>query len=336
MIPLAKFAIKTLATIVVLAVGQPIFAQSSTTIPSWTSSDGKTIKAKFVRIEEDSVVIEKEGKPFTIHFSKLAPASVELAKSLNEKITNNKGDEKVDIDPFSDLDLSRDSRITQGDSPGVAYIKEKLRRIVIPSIDFKDVTLDEAIDILRQRSVELDTLELDPAKKGVNFVIRRHRSAAPDAYPGSLRICELRVQQVSLADTLQYICDQTKLRFKVHDYSVMIESNIFDDKDLLSRTFKVPPDFHDRLFAVYGNNDVDTADERITRKRKKQNTRITIEQLLKISGITFGEGRSARIINSRELSVVNTELQLDKIESIVSSFSEVRDEPQETHELPNL
>ena len=59
---------------------------------------------------------------------------------------------------------------------GVAYITEKLRRIIIPRIDFEDTTVEEAIDFLRLRSAELDTLELDPARKGVNFVIRRPRS----------------------------------------------------------------------------------------------------------------------------------------------------------------
>jgi general secretion pathway protein D len=48
---------------------------------------------------------------------------------------------------------------------GVAYITEKLRRIVIPRIDFEDTSVEEAIDFLRLRAAELDTTELDPAKK---------------------------------------------------------------------------------------------------------------------------------------------------------------------------
>ncbi|HEY8962577.1 MAG TPA: tetratricopeptide repeat protein, partial [Luteolibacter sp.] len=59
----------------------------------------------------------------------------------------------------------------QGDTTGVAYITEKLRRIVIPVIDFEDTSVEEAIDFLRMRSTELDTTEIDPTKKGVNFVV---------------------------------------------------------------------------------------------------------------------------------------------------------------------
>ena len=103
---------------------------------------------------------------------------------------------------------------------GVAYITEKLKRIIIPRIDFEDTSVEEAIDFLRLRSAELDTLELDPARKGVNFVVRRPRAAAggdtgldaaaaggealPAAGgdPGALRIRELRVRNVPLAVAL--------------------------------------------------------------------------------------------------------------------------------------
>ncbi|MBL9113438.1 MAG: hypothetical protein JNJ83_00410 [Verrucomicrobiaceae bacterium] len=59
------------------------FALSQTsTLHSWTASDGRVIEAKFVRLEGESVVIEKDGKTFAVPFSRLAPASVEQAKKL--------------------------------------------------------------------------------------------------------------------------------------------------------------------------------------------------------------------------------------------------------------
>ena len=73
-------------------------------------------------------------------------------------------------------------------SSGVTYITEKLKRIIIPRIDFEDTTVEEAIDFLRLRAAELDTTELDPARKGVNFVIRRPRAAAAGAGAASADI----------------------------------------------------------------------------------------------------------------------------------------------------
>jgi len=76
--------IKTLAVILLFAAGLPLEVQGTDFIQSWTSSDGKIIEARFIRMEADAVVIERDGKPFTIPFTKLAPASVELAKRLVE------------------------------------------------------------------------------------------------------------------------------------------------------------------------------------------------------------------------------------------------------------
>ena len=58
------------------------------------------------------------------------------------------------------------------DVTGALYIRRKIQNIILPVVDFQDVTVDQAIDIIRQRARELDTLELDPEKKGVNFVVR--------------------------------------------------------------------------------------------------------------------------------------------------------------------
>ncbi|MEY3898576.1 MAG: hypothetical protein RLZZ214_4098, partial [Verrucomicrobiota bacterium] len=149
------------------------------------------------------------------------------------------------------------------ETAGVAYITEKLKTIIIPRVDFEDTTVEEAIDFLRLRASELDTTELDPARKGVNFVIRRPRAAPPAAGggdagvlpgagdalplatndPGALRVRELRIRNVPLAVALKYICDQTKLRYKVDDFAVTLVPQTEGGEDIFTRTFRVPPDF---------------------------------------------------------------------------------------------
>jgi len=56
----------------------------SATPLEWTNSDGKSIHAEFVRIEGESVVVNKDGKSFTIPFAKLTNVSVEQAKKLGD------------------------------------------------------------------------------------------------------------------------------------------------------------------------------------------------------------------------------------------------------------
>jgi general secretion pathway protein D len=237
-------------------------------------------------------------------------------------------------------ELPTGSQVTQDGGSGVAYINEKLRRIVIPRIDFEDTTVEEAIDFLRMRSAELDTLELDPTRKGVNFVVRRPRTApvaAPDAGlepgedaaiptasdPGSLRVRELRVRNVPLAVALKYICDQTKLRFKVDDFAVTLVPQTESGEDIFTRTFTVPPDFSAALGSDDGGAKAEAdpfAEPAAGGGGAKLTARKPIIELLKSSGITFGDGTSATLSNSGVLLVTNTPTELDKVEQLVQAI----------------
>lgn len=229
---------------------------------------------------------------------------------------------------------------------GVAYITEKLRRIVIPRIDFEDTTVEEAIDFLRLRAAELDTLELDPAKKGVNFVVRRPRAAAaagatPDAGtdtaggaaealpvtggdPGALRVRELRIRNVPLAVALKYICDQTKLRYKVDDFAVTLVPQTETGEEIFTRTFSVPPDFQAALggdtAAAGGGAEADPFAEPAAGAPQRLTARRPIIDLLKSSGIAFADGTSATLSSSGTLLVTNTPTELDKVEQLVQTF----------------
>ena len=228
------------------------------------------------------------------------------------------------------------------ESTGVAYITEKLRRIIIPRIDFEDTTVEEAIDFLRMRSAELDTLELDPARKGVNFVVRRPRpgagagadtgldAAAGDGGlalgggdPGALRVRELRIRNVPLAVALKYICDQTKLRYKVDDFAVTLVPQTESGEDIFTRTFPVPPDFQTALGSTAGaggGGDVDPFAEPAGGGSTITARPPIIEQL-RNSGIAFPEGTSATLSNSGVLLVTNTPTELDKVEQLVQAIS---------------
>ena len=227
-----------------------------------------------------------------------------------------------------------------GETGGVAYITEKLKRIIIPRIDFEDTTVEEAIDFLRLRSAELDTLELDPARKGVNFVVRRPRTTpalggadavldaaaaealpAATADPGSLRVRELRVRNVPLSVALKYICDQTKLRYKVDDFAVTLVPQTETGEDIFTRSFQVPPDFQTSLDSggdAAGGGEVDPfAEPAAGAAASTLKPRKPIKELLMQSGIAFGEGTSATLSSNGVLLVTNTPTELDKVEQLV-------------------
>lgn len=111
-------------------------------------------------------------------------------------------------------------------------IARKLREIVIPIMDFQDTTLEEAVDFLRLRCVELDANEADAAKKGLNFVIAPTKEPAVDPFAEGTpeagikgpRIQSLRLRNVPLGDALKYICQATGTRFEIDEHAVNIVS----------------------------------------------------------------------------------------------------------------
>jgi general secretion pathway protein D len=244
----------------------------------------------------------------------------------------------------ADAPIEGDLR-SPGNEPtiGVQYITEKLRSIVIPRIDFEDTTVEEAIDFLRQRAAELDTRELDQSKKGVNFVIRKPRASAAvgatdagvpaaggDAGglvvgtdPGALRVKELRLRNVPLAVALKYICDQTKLRYKVDDFAVTLVPQTEAGDETFTRTFRVPPDFQTTLDtggdAGGGGAAADPFAEPAAGGAATLRARKPILDLLKAAGITFAEGSSATLSNAGVLLVTNTPSELDKVEQLVEA-----------------
>jgi hypothetical protein len=101
------------------------------------------------------------------------------------------------------------------DSPGDLILK-KLDEIVIPIIDFQDTSLEEAVDYLRVRSLELDREEA-PEMRGISIIIRKPRKqedsndglAIQDA-ARSIRIEKYRRRNITLLKVLTDICDQTQ------------------------------------------------------------------------------------------------------------------------------
>jgi general secretion pathway protein D len=234
-----------------------------------------------------------------------------------------------------------------GVTSGVAYINEKLRRIVIPNIAFDDITVEEAVDFLRLRAAELDQLETDPNRKGVNFLIRKPNTSGggdsaleaaaegaaaegtglgASSSPGALRIKSLRLTNIPLGQALKYICDATKLRYKVDDFAVTLVPMTETSTDTFTRTFHVQPGFQDMLSQNTGDTGggaAAAADPFATDTGsgggKNIKPRPPIIELLKKAGIGF-TGTSSATLSPSGLLVTNTAAELDKVEQLVNSM----------------
>jgi hypothetical protein len=220
-----------------------------------------------------------------------------------------------------------------GGMGGASYTLSKLKSIIIPNIDFEDTSVEEAIDFLRMRAAELDTMELDPAKKGMNFVIRRPRVSGDEGLdadaggvlgaaqdPGRLRIKELRLRNVPIAEALKYITEATKLRYKIDEYAVTLVPATETDEDLFTRSFKVPANFPALLIGGpdAGGDDPFTDGEPTPEPGEK-----TLEDLFRDNGVNFPDGSAAKFFpGSKTLLVRNSATNMDLVEQIVEHVSD--------------
>lgn len=69
-------------------------AESTETL-TWTASDGRVIQAKFIKLDGESVVMEKDGKQFAVAFAKLNAQSVEHAKNAARTLVAGKPEPSI-------------------------------------------------------------------------------------------------------------------------------------------------------------------------------------------------------------------------------------------------
>jgi CubicO group peptidase (beta-lactamase class C family) len=119
-----------------ISVSNRIQAQEAVPPLPWTSTDGRVIQAKFVKLNGKTVIMEKDGKQIQVPFSKLSPESIEQAKKLDApgsaalpQLTQSKPDQieynKVDKDIANLDDSAHAARAGSGlDGLGIAVIRD--------------------------------------------------------------------------------------------------------------------------------------------------------------------------------------------------------------------
>src|ERR1043166_3797892 len=170
----------------------------------------------------------------------------------------------------------------QRDLGGTALISKKLSSIIIPHIEFRDATIREAIDVLREQAAENDTGP--EGQRGVNIVLRLVPigqvappsvpvSALPEGTgtplpgtasggppngasaangspipvraptgPAAARIT-VTLDNVPLGEALRYIANQAGLKIKVEPYAVSVIPLSEQTNELITKRYHVPPEF---------------------------------------------------------------------------------------------
>ncbi|GAA5127577.1 hypothetical protein JIN84_08495 [Luteolibacter yonseiensis] len=202
-------------------------------------------------------------------------------------------------------------------------IKAKIERIIVPKIALEQASLQEALDFLRIRATESDTTELDPTRKGVNFTVNLGAPDSPAAQKINSMRFDLRLSNVPVSQILEYITATTGTSYSTDDYAVNIVPAGTASAELVTRTYRVPPDFISSLSQGAGEEGGAAADPFAeTPKKGLLAKRLGAQEALERQNVTFPEGSSVSYIaSSSTLRIVNTPANQDYISQIIESLT---------------
>jgi len=217
---------------------------------------------------------------------------------------------------------------------GTELMMARLNRIILPKVDLKEATVQEAISLLRTRSRELDTADNG---QGINIVLElpprpvvvtppaattEEGEAAPPAAPKPSNLISLNLTNVPLYEVLRYVALQAGLKVKVEPFAVSVVPLDKMTDTLEVREFRVPPGF------ISGTAQAETEETFAGRGSAatvgtKLAARQDAKEFLEAQGVQFPEGASARLVpGSSRLVVKNTSANLDLIQEIVEGEME--------------
>jgi general secretion pathway protein D len=192
------------------------------------------------------------------------------------------------------------------DMKGTSAISRKLQEIRIPQLSLTDETVRDAVEKLQKKSRTLDEKETDPARKGVNIVVKL--DPAKEAQDGGTKI-NLSLTDIPLGEALKYIASAANLKVKIEPYAVAIVPLSEPTETLISKEYKVPPNFISSSSpapAQSGGGLPGTVGKS------------GAKEFLEGQGVTFPPGASATYLtSSSKLLVKNTQANLDLIDSLV-------------------
>ena len=202
------------------------------------------------------------------------------------------------------------------DTRGTSLINRKLDEIIIPRVDFRDATIREALDFLKQRAVVLDTTEQDPSRRGINIVLK-----VPADSPEADSRITLSLNDIPLRAAIDYVAKAANLKLKIEPYAVAVVPQSEPTDILITKEYKVPPGFITSLPANGqpplpgpGSQTIAPGSQPAIQARSGA------REFLEAQGVTFPPGASANFIASTsKLIIKNTQANLDLIDTLVET-----------------
>jgi general secretion pathway protein D len=222
----------------------------------------------------------------------------------------------------------------QQDIRGTDQITAKLNSIIIPKIDLSDSPISEAVEYLKQKSVEQD-----PNHKGVNIFLKlgtqstslptqpvtstnatiSSAPALPNAGSTEPHIT-LALSHVPLYVALDYISKLCNLKLKIDPYAVSIVPLSEPTDILITKEYQVPPTFIPPKPLDSGSALPQAGTAPSAANLPRVAARYNAQDYLVSQGVEFPTGSSANYLPSgSKLVVRNTRDNIDQIDALVDA-----------------
>ncbi|WP_245846555.1 Amuc_1098 family type IV pilus outer membrane protein [Prosthecobacter debontii] len=208
--------------------------------------------------------------------------------------------------------------IAAGGAEPTVYLTRKMQSIIFPQVQFAGASIEEAVEFLRVKSRDLDLTETDPAKKGVNIILKAGDTA-------STATISLDLKDVPMVEALRYVTELAQMKYKVEPFAVMIVPVSDATQEQYTRIYRVPPDFRSLGGGGAAAAAPAASADPFASTSAAPTSSLIVQQsaldILKSQGIQFPEGASA-VFNpvTSQLIVKNTQPNLDLVEAFVDSI----------------
>lgn len=98
-------------------------------------------------------------------------------------------------------------------------IKGKLKKIIIPVVQFQGASIEEALEYLRIKGRDFDTSATDPKTRGVSILYRAGN-------PPSKAVISLDLKDVPLGEALRYTVELASLKMSIQPYAVIVGETV--------------------------------------------------------------------------------------------------------------
>ncbi len=208
--------------------------------------------------------------------------------------------------------------LTGGDSLA-PDIRVKLASITVKTISLDNASIEEALDFVRLQSKLGDIPDAGGEQAGANVVLNLGDPSNDRVKLIRSSKVNLKLSNLPLTVVLDYITDQTYTQWRTDGLSVLVTPRGSTDGTMVSRSFRVPPNFLSKAAVNNDANNDDLFGQDNGNQEGKIAKKISITDFLKQNGVSFPDGATATYAASTNtLLVKNTPVNIDIIDQLVT------------------